>query len=83
MKAENKKYLIYGGIALLGGSLVYFIYTTINNKPTIVEDRIVGAEEETVTTPTKSNPFTDLIKNQTFPETIGYKPTDLSGYFKK
>jgi hypothetical protein len=83
MKAENKKYLIYGGVALLAGSLVYFIYTTINNKPIIVEDRIVGSDEETVTTPTKSNPFTDLIKNQTFPETIGYKPTDLNSFFKK
>lgn len=83
MKAENKKYLIYGGVAFLAGSLIYFIYTTFNTKPTIVKDATVDTDEETVTTPTKPNPFTDIIKNQTFPETIGYKPTDLSSYFKK
>ena len=35
MKAENKKYLVYGGVAFLVGSLGYFIYTTLRNKNSI------------------------------------------------
>jgi hypothetical protein len=77
MKAENKKYLIYGGVAFLVGSVGYFVYTTISNKkPTLVKN----ATDETIdTTPTpapKVNPFTALLGKKFEP--ITFKPTDYS-----
>jgi hypothetical protein len=85
MKAENKKYLIYGGVAFLVGSLGYFIYSTFMKKTPIVVETVTtdSTDEELASTTTpKVNPFTSLL-NTTLPSSIEYKPTDLSSYFKK
>jgi hypothetical protein len=83
MKAENKKYLIYGGLAFLIGSLAYFIYTTAKKKTSDTQSVVSSEEESTPTTePTKTNPFTDLLNNvDKLPSSIEYKPTNLSKYF--
>lgn len=78
MTTENKKYLIYGGVAFLVGSLGYFVYTTISNKkPSVVKN---ATDEEVInTTPTpapKVNPFTALLGKKFDP--ITFKPTDYS-----
>lgn len=79
MTTENKKYLIYGGVAFLVGSLGYFVlYTTIyNKKPSVVKN---ATDEEVInTTPTpapKVNPFTALLGKKFDP--ITFKPTDYS-----
>jgi hypothetical protein len=78
MTPENKKYLIYGGVAFLVGSLGYFVYSTISNKkPTVVEN---ATDDEVInTTPkpaTRVNPFTALLGKKFAP--ITFKPTDYS-----
>jgi hypothetical protein len=78
MTTENKKYLVYGGVALLVGSLGYFIYNAVTSKPIVVKN----ATDETKiinTTPTpapKVNPFTALLGKKFDP--ITFKPTDYS-----
>jgi len=69
MEAENKKYLIYGGVAFLVGSLGYFIYSTLKNKnPNVAQNvtRVTPEEEEEITP--KTNPFTDMLNNPAIPE---------------
>jgi hypothetical protein len=78
MKAENKKYLIYGAVAFLVGSVGYFVYTTISKRNSrVVKD---ASTDETIdTTPTqapKVNPFTNLLGKKFAP--ISFKPTDYS-----
>ncbi len=84
MNAETKKYLTYGGVAILVGSLGYFIYSTIK-KPSLVVDntQVIVGEEEIATnpvvdnvTPEKPNPFSSL---NPLPSSIGYKfPTSFN-----
>jgi hypothetical protein len=78
MTPENKKYLIYGGVAFLVGSLGYFVYSTISNKkPTIVENATDDEVIDTTPTPAKKvNPFTSLLGKKFAP--ITFKPTDYS-----
>lgn len=78
MTTENKKYLIYGGVALLVGSLGYFVYSTISNKKPTVVDKTTD-DEVLNTTPTpapKVNPFTALLGKKFDP--ITFKPIDYS-----
>ena len=71
MKAENKKYLVYGGVAFLVGSLGYFVYTTLKNKNSnVVESETVTPEGETTS---ENNPFRDMLDNPVIPPKIDYK----------
>jgi hypothetical protein len=78
MKAENKKYLIYGGLAFLVGSLGFFVYSTISKKkPSVVKDASTDEVIDTTPTPApKVNPFTNLLGKKFAP--ISFKPTDYS-----
>jgi len=78
MTPENKKYLIYGGVAFLVGSLGYFVYSTISNKkPSVVENATDDGVIDTTPTPaTRVNPFTSLLGKKFAP--ITFKPTDYS-----
>lgn len=72
MKIENKKYLIYGGVALLVGSLGYFIYTTIRDKNSnVVESETVKFTEKEPTS--DKNPFRDMLDNPSIPDVIDWK----------
>jgi hypothetical protein len=77
MTPENKKYLIYGGVAFLVGSVGYFVYTTISKRNSTI---VKNATDETIdTTPTPApqvNPFTALLGKKFEP--IKFKPTDYS-----
>jgi hypothetical protein len=78
MKTENKKYLVYGGVALLVGSLAYFIYNAVTNKPVVEKKSTDDKVLDTTPTPApvKSNPFTALLGKKFAP--IDFKPTDYS-----
>ena len=78
MTTENKKYLVYGGVALLVGSLGFFIYNAVTSKPIVVKKATDGTKVIN-TTPTpapKVNPFTALLGKEFAP--ITFKPTDYS-----
>jgi hypothetical protein len=84
MKSENKKYLVYGGITFLVGSLGYFVYTTLKNKNANI------AKNETVTFSEKepasdTNPFRDMLDNPVIPSGIDWKfqtpPIVPKGFF--
>lgn len=90
MNADTKKYLIYGGVALLVGSLGYFIYSTIK-KPSLLVDntQVLIGEDENLNKPVednfastdkpKTNPFTALTDSNPLPTSIGYKfPTTFN-----
>jgi hypothetical protein len=75
MEAENKKYLIYGGVAFLVGSLGYFIYSTLKNKkPSVAENETVKFSEKETTSDT--NPFTDMLNNPAIPTGIKWEWKD-------
>jgi hypothetical protein len=77
MTTENKKYLVYGGVALLVGSLGYFIYNAVTSKPIVVENATDDKVIDTTPTPAqKVNPFTSLLGKNFDP--ITFKPTDYS-----
>ena len=58
MTTENKKYLIYGGVALLVGSLGYFVYNTISNKkPSVVDN---STDDEVLNTTPTPAPIMEL-----------------------
>lgn len=77
MTSENKKYLIYGGVAFLVGSVGYFVYSTLSKKkPTVVKDATDETIDTTPTPATKVNPFTALLGKKFEP--IKFKPTDFS-----
>ena len=88
MNADTKKYLIYGGGALLVGSLGYFIYSTVK-KPSLLVDNtqvLIGEDEnlnkpvEENFAPAQTNPFTNL---NPLPASIGYKfPTSFNIFAK-
>jgi hypothetical protein len=77
MKTENKKYLIYGGVAFLVGSLGYFIYTTLRNK----NSNVAESQTDTVTPETETtsgtNTFRDMLDNPTIPSGIDWKFTPI------
>jgi len=80
MTTENKKYLVYGGVAFLVGSLGYFVYTTLKNKNSnVVESETVTPERETTS---NTNPFRDMLDNPSIPTKIdfpifsGYNPNN-------
>ena len=85
MNADTKKYLTYGGIDLLVGSLGYFVYSTIK-KPSLSVDNtqvLVGTDED-INKPVEdnfapeqtTNPFSNL---NPLPTSIGYKfPTSFN-----
>lgn len=84
MNAETKKYLTYGGIALLVGSLGYFVYSTIkkpslsldNTQVLIGEDENINKPIEDNFAPAQTNPFTSI---NPLPDSIGYKfPTTFN-----
>lgn len=78
MNADTKKYLTYGGVALLVGSLGYFVYSTIRNKPLVVDNtQLLIGEDENINkpiednfAPTQTNPFSNA---NLIPTSIGYK----------
>lgn len=78
MITENKKYLIYGGVAVLVGSLGYFVYMTISNKkPSVVENATDDKVIDTIPiSERKLNPFTALLEKKFAP--IDFKPIDYS-----
>lgn len=77
MEAQNKKYLVYGGVAFLVGSLGYFIYTTLKNKKsTVAENETVTFSEKETTSDT--NPFKDMLDNPAIPDSINFPI--FSGY---
>lgn len=88
MNAETKKYLTYGGVALLVGSLGYFIYSTIKNKPLSYDNtQVLIGEDENINKPVEdnfakestSNPFTSLLEKNPLPTSVGYKfPTTFN-----
>ncbi len=85
MKTENKKYLIYGGVAFLVGSLGYFIYTTLRNKNSnVAENQTDTVTPETETT-SGTNIFRDMLDNPTIPSGIDYTfqtpPIAPKGFF--
>ena len=82
MNIENKKYLVYGGVAFLVGSLGYFVYTTLKNKNSNVArtEKLQSTDEQEKYTSEK-NPFRDMLDNPIIPPKIDWKfnPID-SGY---
>jgi hypothetical protein len=77
MTTENKKYLVYGGVALLVGSLGYFIYNAVTSKPIVVKNATDDEVLDTTPTPApKVNPFTALLGKKFEP--ITFKPIDYS-----
>jgi len=77
MTTENKKYLVYGGVALLVGGLGYFIYNAVTNKPIVEKKSTDDKVLDTTPTPApKVNPFTALLGKEFAP--ISFKPTDYS-----
>lgn len=89
MNAETKKYLTYGGVAILVGSLGYFIYSTIK-KPSLSVDntQVLIGEDENINKPVEdnfapekaTNPFANL---NPLPTSIGYKfPTSFNIFAK-
>jgi len=85
MKTKNKKYLIYGGVAFLVGSLGYFIYTTLRNKNSnVAENQTDTVTPETETT-SGTNTFRDMLDNPTIPSGIDWKfqtqPIVPKGFF--
>lgn len=83
MNAETKKYLTYGGVALLVGSLGYFIYSTLTKKSLVVDNtQVIIGEDENINQPVVDNPTTSQGKNlfteildraNSAPTSIGYK----------
>jgi hypothetical protein len=77
MTTENKKYLVYGGVALLVGSLGYFIYNAVTSKPIVVEEKNPYSLPSPTPEPApKVNPFTALLGKKFEP--ITFKPFDYS-----
>jgi hypothetical protein len=71
MKIENKKYLVYGGFAVIVGALGYIAYASIFNKNSNVEEtETVTPERETTS---ENNPFRDMLDNPIIPPKIDYK----------
>lgn len=91
MNTETKKYLTYGGIALLVGSLGYFVYSTIK-KPSLSVDNteVLIGEDENLNKPvednfapdSKQNLFSELLSRaNSQPTSIGYKfPSSFNIY---
>lgn len=84
MNAETKKYLTYGGVALLVGSLGYFIYSVMkkpslsldNTQVLIGEDENINKPVEDNFAPKQTNPFSSI---NPLPDSIGYKfPTSFN-----
>lgn len=82
MNTETKKYLTYGGVALLVGSLGYFIYSTLTKKPLVLDNtQLVIGEDESVENPVQNSAptskeylFSELLsKANSEPTSIGYK----------
>jgi hypothetical protein len=91
MNAETKKYLTYGGVAILVGSLGYFIYSTLSKKPLVVDNtQVIVGEDENTNQVVNDNPnasqsknlFTEILdRANSAPTSIGYKfPSDFSVY---
>ena len=84
MTTENKKYLVYGGVAFLVGSLGYFVYTTLKNKNSSVAENetVIFSEKEPAS---DTNPFRDMLNNPAIPSKIDYKfeipPIAPRGFF--
>jgi|LakMenE18May11ns_1017448.scaffolds.fasta_scaffold9959083_11 hypothetical protein len=84
MTTENKKYLVYGGVAFLVGSLGYFIYTTLKNKNSSVAENetVIFSEKESAS---DTNPFRDMLNNPSIPSKIDYEfktpPIVPKGFF--
>ena len=86
MTTENKKYLIYGGVAFLVGSLGYFVYTTLKNKNSVAQtSEQLNSNDEEVKNNSGSNFFRDLLDDSDIPTEIDYKfnPTPFTpkGFF--
>lgn len=83
MKLENKKYLVYGGLAVIVGSVGYILYSLIFVKKQIAKkDETVESVTET---PTQTNTFKDLLDNPEIPSGIDWKfqtpPIAPKGFF--
>jgi hypothetical protein len=88
MNADTKKYLTYGGIAILVGSLGYFVYSTIK-KPSLSVDntQVLIGEDENLNKPVEDNfapAQTNVFSNlNPLPTSIGYKfPTTFNIFAK-
>lgn len=74
MKLENKQYLVYGGLAVIVGSIGYIVYSSIFVKKPIAKKEVgVFIEEEKITpsAPIK-NPFKDMLDNPVIPSKIDW-----------
>lgn len=60
MQLETKKYLVYGGLAVIVGSIGYIVYSSIFvKKPIVNKDETVDSVTET---PYKTTFFADLLE---------------------
>jgi hypothetical protein len=75
MKTENKKYLVYAGLAVITGAIGYIAYALIfPKKPSVVKNTIVDNSEEVKATPTSiNNPFKDMLDNPIIKPSIDWK----------
>lgn len=72
MKLENKKYLVYGGLAVIVGSIGYIAYSLIFvKKPVVDKNTTVDTKNET-TTSTNTNPFKDMLDNPVIKPSIDW-----------
>ena len=74
MKLENKKYLVYGGLAVIVGSIGYIAYSLIfKKKPIVVKDSEVVTEEVKSQPTSTTNPFKDMLDNPVIKPSIDWK----------
>lgn len=76
MTAQNKKYLIYGGVAILVGSLGYYAYNSFTTKAPAQDDNQLPTPTPEPAPAPRVNPFTALL-GKTFPS-INFKPTQYT-----
>jgi hypothetical protein len=78
MTQNTKLALIYGGGVVFASAFAYWMYTIKKNKASVADNAIVdNFVEQPTPTPTKPNPFTEMLKNP-LPSSIGWKPKDYS-----
>jgi hypothetical protein len=69
---QNTKILLYGVGVVLISIIAYSIYSSKKNKLDLVDNARVTDDEQTpLSSPTKPNPFSALVKNP-LPKDIGY-----------
>jgi hypothetical protein len=78
MTQNTKLALIYGGGIVFASAFAYWMYTIKKNKASVADNAIVdNFVEQSTPTPTKPNPFTEMLKNP-LPSSIGFKPKEYT-----